>query len=189
MKQSTLSQLADFLDRGESPPFEWVVAHVRTGSLQKAWDASRDPAAMVRLYARTRYRGRVVVALCACARRAANATTTDPALATAVATAEAWARGSGNRADVQRAFLGLGGRVYNISDPGVKSAYLATLSALEGVDASPSQLAGVARQAVDRAVRAVALARKVTPSLASAQLAKVVRAELPTAPTLAELGV
>jgi len=187
---SYIGDLVDYLILGQQPPFEWVVAHMRDGSLQALWNASRDADDMLRLYIRTEDRAGVVRAACACAREAlAFVAPRETRPRRAIEAAEAWTRGQATVDAVEGASdrAEVNGRALS-----QQRKYAAAYAALAASYAARTAIVdGYVQEAVDFTVTAIQVARPEgeCPSrhVVLRRLAKVVRDVLPVAPKLAEL--
>jgi len=59
MDRSPLRVLIDALDEGLDPPFEWIIAHAKDGTIRAVWNAAEEPAEIFYLYAMTHTRWEV----------------------------------------------------------------------------------------------------------------------------------
>jgi len=171
----SLRALANALDRGDPPSFEWVVAHVVDGSFQSLWDDAKDPRSLFRVYAHTGDRRGMVRAACACARTAIDCA---PAYArtalAAIEVAEAWCRGEADESAVRAA-------ANAASAAGSQLTHSAEYVVWAAVDAVDAVYVEPCMAAVDT------LITTVNHLLLDRRLAPIVRSVLPTAPRLDQL--
>ncbi len=106
-KKRGLPILLQYLERGKTPPFDWVVEYASDGTLQATWDACVDAFALMSVYARAEPDRRLLVlaaCACACARRVLRCIPKgDARPREALRRAEAWARGHGSDLSLREA--------------------------------------------------------------------------------------